>query len=565
MSLDGARIWLATRGGDRARFYHPALIRALESAGAASVEVVGLPGLLRVAASDLGNKATDLFGTAAGRLARGLRVDRFLGLEPHSTDTPDEKDEPGTDAADAAEVDVGLVIVDDPSLPLSAKAALRLRGGTPLTVGLVDDLAVDTRWRDAKVHAIIVPHEALQSAHCSPDSDVVVEIAGPPASNALAAAVPFEQAREELGIEPSSKVILVAAEEMHSDTLERTVFQLTLLDEPVEVLFHHGDSVEVAQNLRRAASNYGLEARLLGNVDALPTVFAGADVILAEANDPTVLDLLLCHRPVVLLGADRGAARALFLADMGAVAHVEDVLQLSSRLDELLRGDGLQGLVERGSQIVAEDAIGNIVAALGRIYARRHEILAEPTVSPTPTAADPASQTEQPLQQTTPTLLGSFESIGAATGTSAADDHLAPITMAEAKDQMAALILRERDADRALAEVVKERDRWLDRLELAREGNDAELVGVAESRLTVLRGEVARLNAETEMIRRSKAKLKARVARNKPQKAPATRPATPPRREQPPAQPDYEARFRKMELERDISRLRRKIDSDDRS
>ena len=558
MSLEGARIWLATRGGERARFYHPALIQALEAAGA-SVEVVGLPGLLRAAASDLGSKATDLFGTAAERLARGLRVDRFLGLPP---DTPDEEPPEVTDQGGVA---AGLVIVDDPSLPLGAKAALRLRGGNPVMVGLIDDLAVDTRWRDAKVHAVIVPHEALRTAHTTADSGVIVEIAGPPAASSLAATLSPEQARQQLGIETTSKVVLVAAEEMHPDTLERTVFQLTLLDEPVEVLFHHGESVEVAQNLRRAASNYGLEAKLLGNVKALSTVFAGADVILAGASDPTVIDLLLCHRPLVLLGADRGAARALFIADMGAAVHVEDVLQLSSRLDELLRGDGLQGLVERGSQVVGGDTIENIVAALSKIYARRAEILAEPAASPAPNSLEPAPTATEPAQSLKPTLLGTFESIGAIPGTPAAEEHHTPITMAEAKDQMAALILRERDTDRALSDVVKERDRWLDRLELAREGDDQELVEVAEARLSLLRAEVSRLNADMEMIRRSKAKLKERVVRSKGQRPHTPRTEASPRIERAPAQPDYEARFRRMELERDMNRLRRKIDQDKRS
>lgn len=554
MSLDGARIWLATRGGERARFYHPALIKALESAGAASVEVVGLPGLLRVAASDLGTKATDLFGTAAGRLARGLRVDRFLGMEHDAAEGPAESDASSTD----------LVIVDDPSLPLGARAALRLKGGDPVTVGLIDDLCVDTRWRDAKVHALIVPHEALRSAHSAPDSGVIVEIAGPPASSEFVPTVLFEQAHEELSA-AATRVIVVAAEGMHPDTLERAVFQLTLLDEPAQILFHHGESVEIARDLRRAAASYGLEAKLLGNVDALATVFAGADVILAGASDPGVLDLLLSHRPVVLIGADRGAARALFLADMGAVVHVEDVLQLSSRLDELFRAEGLQGLVERAVQIVTEEAVEGVVAALGRIYAQREQILAQTAVAPEPEPRDEVPTTTQPIPAGKPTLLGSFESIGSTVGTPTGGELLAPITMAEAKDQMAALILRERDADRGLTEMVKDRDRWLDRLELAREGQDTELVQVAESRLAVLRTEVSRLNAEIEMIRRSKAKLKERVARRKAKRPAAAKPATTRSAAPSPSEPDYEARFRTMELERDMNRLRRKIGKGDSS
>lgn len=544
MTLEGSRIWLATQGGERAHYYQMALVAGLKALGATSVEVIGVQGMLKSTASDLGTRATDLLESAAGRLARGLKVDRFLSL--------------GSSDEEQGNAGVDLLILDSPALSSMAKASLRVAGSTPFTIGLIDDFTVNTRWRDVAVDLLIVPNEHLVSAHLHPTSGPASTVAGPPVSDQWVTDGDRASAKTTLGVEAGATVVLVSAAGMRADNLERAVFQLTLLEKMANVLFYHDDDDEVAQTVRRAAANYGLKANILGNVDQLETVFAAADILLCDASDPSVLELTLTGRPVVAVGSERGAARTLFLADHSVVTHVEDVLQLSSRLDPLLGSATLEGLEERVKALLSPNGTKNVLDAIVDGYTRREEIKAE---KPTRPASAPEPTEKPAVALPDKTLLGAFESVGAP-APAAENEILAPISMAEAKSQMAALIVRERDAERALTEIVKSRDKWMDRAELAKEDGDQDLIQIAQSRANSARTEVGRLNAEIEVIRRSKGKLKARVARSKKKPAPARGNLLPKTPIRPPEKDDVEARFRKMELDREMRRLRRKIEDD---
>lgn len=542
-NLQGVRVVWATRGGERAPFYQFHLMTALEEAGA-DVEIVGLKGLVKQAASDIGARATDLLESAKGRLAEGLRIDRLLGGDSPPDDTP--TDQPT------------IVLIDSPRLAAPARAAFAIKESDTLMVGLVDDLSVDTAWRHAPIDAIIVPHPDLQHALVDPDGQVAVETATIPTNARLRGDETPQSARENLGLDPEQGLVLVSTGGMRDEALERAVFQLTMLEGPERVLFHYGKHAEVADRLRRSAAGYGLQAGMFGDEADLAVVCAAADVILAGASDPSVPELVQARRPLVLVGRDGGAARALFLADNGALIHVEDVAELGARLDVLLRDPAVSVLVERASAIIPPDGVEKVVAALGALHTRRATILAH--TAPTPVADQPATPETPPGEPTQPAVKSPFESIGASAPGSGPSPALAPISLAEAKDQMARLIVREREAERALAEVVKTRDRWLDRIELARDSGDDDLLQVAQARLTGARTEVTRFNSDIETIRRAKTKLKERVAaRRQPTKS---RPAAKGQDSTAPAQPappDVEARFRKMELDREMERLRRKI------
>jgi len=553
MALDGARIWLATRGADRAPFYQSELSRAFERAGA-EVEIVSFEGLLKSAASDIGNRAGELLGGAANRLARLAGLPPVLPQavasdEPSATGEGSEaaSAEDDADGAEAADI----VLIDDPRLRTGVRALLKLRRGDPTVIGLVDDFRVETRWRSARVDGLIIPTEILVGAHASSDSDTPIEIAGPPVATTLRTQKAPAEHKSELGIPETPPVILVAAEGMHRETISGLVFQLTLVEEAANLVFHTGDDDEAAGLVREAASAYGLKANLLGAVDSIARYYGACDLLLVDASDPALLELTQAGRPLVLVGEDRGAARADFLTDMAAVTRVSDIVQLGAELDQLI-ASGAADTVARAGELVKTSGCDDVVAAVERIVSAR----AAAPRSPEPKAAESApGETTAPASE----LPSVFEPIGAKP---TATRNEPTISLAEAKSQMARLILGEREAERALGESVKRRDMWLGRLELARESADAELVEVATVRVDECTAEVGRLNHDIETLRRSKEKLKARVAR---------RHERPPQRDQvdetpgapaePPA-PDYESRFRRMEIERDLNRLRRKIEDD---
>lgn len=553
MSLDGRRVWLATRGGERARFYQPELIEALRAAGASFVEVVSVEGIFRSAAIDLGARAGEWLESAAARILRGLRIDRMLGREVPAGAAGDAA---GAEAVtEDASAGPDLVLLDDPRLAQALFLATELRDSDPLVVGLIGDFRIDTRWRGSKIDALVVPHEELGHVFHSVNARVVV--AGPPVATALAADSSPAESKAQLGLGAESSMVLVATEHMDADTLDRVVFQLTLLDHKPTVAFHYGQSEERAQLLRSAATDYGLQAQIFGDVANPALYYSAADAIVAPSDDPELIDLLTTWRPVVIVGPDRGAARASFLADHGAALRVDDVVELGTQIDSLLASGAGESFVTHAKALVSRQGTEQVVEALANLWAERETIKPAPEPEPEPEPSEGG-----PLVK--PSAPPPFETIGVtreAAKSRPAD--LTPITAAEAKNQMAALIIREREAERALKEAVANRDRWLGRLELAKEYQDESLIDVASERLRLASAQVARMNGQIETIRRSKQKLKARVGRPKAPPAPGKAGVSARNERDIDQSSQIEARFRSMEIERDLDRLRRKLDDDD--
>ncbi|MCA9564605.1 MAG: hypothetical protein KC561_14010 [Myxococcales bacterium] len=534
MALDGARIWIASRGGERPAQYQSSLVSLLEAAGAARVDVIGLEGIGRQTASDLGQWASAVVGSTVGRIASAI--------PGRSSEAPSEEQGPtGPD----------LVIADDPSILPAVRAALIFSKADPLVIGLVDDFKVDTRWRTNKVHALIAPHEEIRNGLAA---SVPVEIAGPP-FNRQAVREPAETSRQEqkqsLGLE-SDPVVLIRADGMSKDTLERVVFQLTLLEAPAQCLFYFADSPELSQRLNSLAVDYGLPASMFGREDELDAVMPAVDLVLADATHALAIEMLLDGPPVMLVGPGKGIARAGFLADHGAVERVEDLLRLGSTVERALTSPN----PESGAVCVSVEGNDDVVSAIGRLYSRAEELRSGSDSQGTSDSKEPSESGTKPRTFLQP--IGS----SVPKNPDAGQRFVPRISLAEAKSQMAEIILKEREVDRALADAVKQRDRWLERLELATDSGDHELVKAANTELDLLRAEVARQNRAAEELRGAKEKLKARVSaaaqhrRETSGKRVANAPQSPSGQA---AFSDHEARFKRLELERDLKRLRRKI------
>ena len=147
-----------------------------------------------------------------------------------------------------------------------------------------------------------------------------------------------------------------------------------------------------------------------------------------------------------------------------------------------------------------------------------------------------------------------------------------PLSAAQAKDELAALIMVERDLERKLTQAQRDQEQWYQRLELARQWNETELAVEAERRLHAHQNDAARFEEELERIRAQKDKLKSRVRASRGGGGGGPRP---PRPEGPPSpvgppsgsRPAPESRFRSMEVERDLSslkeRLRRELEGEE--
>jgi hypothetical protein len=554
--LAGARVWLATRADERAIRHRAALSEALLALGASGVHVVSVEGLVRGAAAELGQRAGVLIEGAAQRIAR------LVGAATQATPTGVEP-EPATPDAD-------LVLVDDPRITRGLRAFLKLKRGTPLLVGLETDFEVDPAWRAAGVHALVVPHDALRAALGGDQAAAPIAVAGPPVDPALAppaASGPDDlaAAKTAIGADPARPLVLVLAEGMEADLLGRIAFQLTLPEPAPSALFYYGSDEGLAPVLRERAAAYGLAAGMFGAVPDLGAYFRAADLVVAAADDPALFEWTVAARPLLVAGPAGDSPRAQFLADRGALLWARDVVQLGVQIEELLGADparveALRAAVAEAAALVPADGCARIAEAVASLYANRAELMRASDEAPA--APSPADDAQPPSRSApAPPRHAAFETIGASDQAPGLEAH-GGLSLAEAKDQMAALILQEREAERALTEASRTRDLWLRRAELASASGDASLFDVAELQLAKARAEVSRRNREIDTIRRSKDKLKVRAGARRAPASPSPTTAEPLPAPPTAGSSDIEARFRSMEVDRDLDRLRRKIRGD---
>ncbi len=460
----------------------------------------------------IGNVAREALAGGAERLLRGLRV--------ASRGRTGDEDLVG--AIRRRQPD--MLVVTEARHARAIGVLENLTDVESLQVGLVSEFFVDPAWFNGQLHAFVVPDDETRADIIDRGiSEQRVKKAGPALRPEFHRTIDSDEAREQLGFD-DDQVVLVRADGFNRSTLEQIVFQCNLCDRDVRYIFHHDSDGAAASTLRRAADEYGLSAAMFGRVADLERYFGAADAILASETDAYLPELLQSKTPSLLVEAVTDAkGNGAPLADRGLVDYVDDIGQLGTRLDRSLEPERLEELAEA---LEEWDGIG------------RHEALA-PTLEE---IADhgvewryPArpEESEQPESETLDdeqeaAADGPFETIGRSTagepqqgvdGRSPDDEGTEPrqsysnLSKAEAREQLAELILKERKAERRLQELEKQQERWRDRLQLAREWNEDDLVDEAKS---ILRGYVEEadpVEQKLQDIRRQKQKLK-RAARS---------------------------------------------------
>lgn len=508
--------------------------------------------------------ARDALAGGAERLLRGLRV-AFKGRGA-------EEDFLG--AVRRARPDV--LAVTNPRYGRALSLLESLAGISTLQVGILPDFNLSTDWINSSLQAFIVPTEEHRQRLAA--NGLLAErvlVARPAIQHGFSVEVDREQVREGLGFADKT-VILVRANPFSPSTVEKLVFQATMVEKPVQFIFHHDGDGACAAALRRAADQYRLGAAMFGRVDDLERFVAASDLVLAAPDEPYVAEILAQGRPILFVGAEQGAAaQAEFLADAGAAHYVADVLRLGGEIRRTIHPDKLQQLAQAANALGARDGSRQVADALSVALEHADAWLRAPashTGTPEAGGSGDGGAADVPVS-------GPFETIG--TGRSVTRDTQAPaspddartprrapaepaysgLSAAEAKDQLAELILREREFERRMGEVQKQQQRWQDRLQLAREWNEADLANEAADILRGFNAEADALQRDLDDVRRQKDKLKRAVRQDnggtKPrallvdQSAPGRADAE-----------DVEARFRRMELDRDLDSLKDKIDRD---
>jgi len=436
-----------------------------------------------------------------------------------------------------------------------------LAGEQALMVGLLPDYNLGEAWLKGALNAYIVPHEGLrtplESAGMSPEH---VLVAGPAISEAFAEVKGVEGLREAFGLDPSQgPLVLVHCVGTDLHDLDGLVFQLSLIDRQWQPIFYAGADGSASELLRRSARTHGLVARMLPEVENLHDFVAAADLVITHPGQPLVIGALAMDRPLFLVG-DPGpvTTQCDFLVAQGAAMHLADMLRVSAEAEFIMGRERLEAMAEASTGVGRRTGTIEVVDALLMVEQRRAKLLEavpEEVQEEGPRFSGPFEMIGAPPSQRTskreaPAGGGVFERVGelSRSGRSAA----AALSASEAKDQLAALILQERELERKVEETGREQKRWRDRLELAREWNEGELAAEAQG---ILERNVSAHRArqqELARVRVQKEKLKARVRRVPSGGSPASV-------ENPTEPKASEDRFQSMEVEDDLSRLKRRL------
>jgi len=511
----------------------------------------------------LGSAAREAVAGGAERVLRGLRV-AFPEAEGREEDflAAIRREQPE------------LLVVTSPRYvrPLGLLETMSGIGSLQIAVPL--GFGLDRAWENGTIDAFVCADDRImESLESAGWTSPCLYRAGPPVAPNFTESRNLDRAslRSEFGFDDGEKIVLIRADSFDATTLDRLVFQATLVEGEVRFVFHHDGDGAAASALRRSADKHGLPAAMFGRVDDLERYVAAADAVVAPPEEPTLPDIVAAGTPLVIVGGHGGGdGNVEVLVDTFGALHVPEVLRTGSELEDFLEDETLNSRRESIREASWNPANDDVVDALRDILESAEDIRAAGSGS-----MDPEPSDDEP----TAADGGPFETIGggpdeASEGTTGEERRRLPaaeaggrrsLSRAEAKDQLAELILVERDLERQLSELQREEDRWRNRLDLARDWGEDELAEEAESILRGYLDDIAEVQEDLEDIRRQKSKLKKAARRGEEGGTRGARQAegeVGSTSEPEGRRSELEDRFSEMEVDRDLDRLRDKMNDE---
>jgi hypothetical protein len=465
--------------------------------------------------------------------------------------------------------------------PELARATRVIAGSKTLRVGLMTDLAWDPQWTASENDLLVVSHPLFRE-YCLQQGwrYEAVALGGVPLPRPFCAPLDADALRARFGLSADQgPILMVVAEDVEAPRLERIVFQLSLTERPFQPIFYTGADAAASATLRAAAHKYGVRARMFGRVDNLEEFYAVSDAVLIQAASPLAYPMLALDKPLLLFDtAPEQQPLAAFLRDEAAALLIPDLLRLSAELDALFSyPDDLERLRVGARHVVDQQGVSHIIAALEASAAQPEQFIGlsrnAPAADPAPDAPPPgpfevigASPAQQPARAPAGAPSGAPPGSHPPQGRPPArpapaypSEHHNPITIAEAREQLAAIILEERRVDGRLADATRLSRQWIDRLDMARQAAAQDLAAEAERFSQHYAREVDTLQRELDRLRDQKEKLKRRVVRPTSASASSAPPPSPLAGPYSDPATDTERRFRDMEVDRDLARLKARI------
>ncbi len=551
-----ARLLLVATTSTLANDAIEALIGELEAAKH-QVEVVSYAGIAAQSARSLAEKGLRGLKAAVRTVTGRITGEDPLGLaEPYQTSRFD------------------AIIVTHPDLFAATRI---LTDHNTLCLGLVPNLDLHPGWTQADADAIILPHPALRehfaNAHWPEESLF---------DGASLVAPSFSKDYDknknlkDFGIDPQNgPILLTIAPSFDEVQLERLLFQLSLLKAPVQHLIFAGDQSRTMQLLRKFAAQYQVVARMFPLVDDLPRIFALADLALLHAEAPELHNLLALGKALLILDDGQMNPLTSLLQRLDAAAAAPDLTRFGAELDHILHDPPSLNRLDQGAKNLAKhagtepisNAIHSALAARTNLLNRAAHLRHQKATAPAP-AAPPAGPFEVIGQaSTTPTTPPKELTAGNAPTPAPSlfvtthpnpsrpniepKASISPAAQKAVHAELTELILLERNIERRLNDAMDLTSKWEQRLELAKNANDHSLLAEATRFLDAARAEERDLLRELDQVRHRK-----KSALDFGQRTPSLSTTTTQENT------DLEGRFRALEMERQMQRLKDRMRQD---
>lgn len=520
--LHGARVWLVADPNGDATGWQNEVARALRDIGAASVEAVGVQGMIGLTARSILESGADLVQRAVRFVLPGQQQGHF----------PDAMARTRPDLIVCAEL--GALNTLD-----TVRNTIRLR--TTL-VGLLNAWELPLDADRAVADAFVAPDPELLARLRRPNqADLALRVAPPAVGAGFGRALDRMAVRADFGFVPGEFVYVVDAANLTTPAIDALIYQISLSRGAAVPLFHHGRNRDAADALRNAARAHRMPARMFGWVASLEEYLLAADLIVVPAHSELLAPSTALGRPLLAFDAALQASRP---ARDGALVVLPDLAALGDMLGRIVAGGIAPSHAQSAAAYAIPDGARHVAAAIAQIWRDRDRLATAAT--PGSYAANQADSGPGASPVSSP-----FETIGA--GPATADD--AELTRVAARDRLALLIREERRLESDQASLVRERDRWMQRQQLASEANAADLVALAESNLRDLSARIAMLQERLARIQDEKQTVRQRAAAS-------ARPSGRPEMATPAGRAGAEDRFRELERNSQLNRLREPTPSD---
>lgn len=366
--------------------------------------------------------------------------------------------------------------------------------------------------------------------------------------------------RVKYGVDPTRRTLLVIGQGLDPDVADRMLFQLSLLKTPTQFLLTTGNNTELSERFRRYAAIYGVRAKLFGQVEFLPELVAIADLAITHGGGLTAAECLASGVPLVILEPVPGqeTRNTRFLVSSGAARQAAGVLSLGAEVDFALGDAEVFPRMRRAAQELGKPSAARDAGRAIYLAAQNAPQILERERERAKRKTEGVGQTG--VGQTGPTQAAGarplFEEIGGEQATASVPTN---VSRGAAKDLLVGWIMNEKDARRRYEEVMSDAERWQRRAELAvREGQD-DLAKAALKRSEETRREAIGLEQELRRIAAEKAKITQRAQGSAGAAGGATGVGSTTSGAEV-RSPEMESRFRKMELDDELRRLKRKLD-----